>query len=106
MRRQRSNRVRTESFDFMVLHEGLISAMTQMFRLWALVSAIMLHFECDAVMFDLSLSSKSVCELEVIKSTVELDCVHRNTEIAVAWIGVFPTYVRDAGSNETHVNSL
>ena len=67
--------------------------MAQILRLWALLSATYLHYTCNAVMFDLRLSSKSVCELEVVKTTVELDCGHQNTEIAMAWVGVFPTYV-------------
>ena len=48
---------------------------------------------CNAVMFDLNLSAKSVCELEVVKTIIELDCGHQNTEIGAVWIGVFPTCV-------------
>ena len=79
--------------------EGLVGVVNLIIRLLGLTLAIVLHFECNAVMFDLSLSSKSVCELDVVKSTIELDCVHRNTEIAAAWVGVFPTYVHDIASN-------
>ena len=65
-----------------------------MFKVWTLIStATFLHFMCNAVMFDLNLSAKSVCELEVVKTIIELDCGHQNTEIGAVWIGVFPTCV-------------